>query len=748
MTINTEIRRGSGAPVQPQNSDARSPMVWQLVALAGAIGLLLLAVLHPAFRHPEGHLSGRFVLPLAAAVALAGIGFSTGTQVAAAARWLALCLLGQAAALQLMRAGMMVGYQHYERISELASRDVFALLLIVAQSVIVLNAARVRLGAWLNTVSTLLGPWRSAFLAVAFVLTSATLSKAVSDYVGELLLASFIQLINLAAIILAMEALPQSAAQRLRQRFDALLGPADVSGGGVDRFALIAAAWIFAACGFLAYVIYQNHPHVPDEVVYLYHARYFAKGMLSMPLPPVPAAFDLDLMTYEPTRWYSPVPPGWPAVLALGVRLGAPWLVNPALSALGVVLTYVLLREIYDRRLARLAVLLLCASPWFVFMGMNFMTHALSLFCALGGAIAVARLRRDRSLLWAVPGGVAIGIMAMIRPLEGLTVAVLLGFWALGGFPWRARRLAAVSTLALVSIATGALTLPYNAQLAGDPFTFPLMAYTDSVYGPGTNALGFGANRGLGWPGLDPFPGHGPIDVLVNGNMNSYSVNVELLGWSIGSVLPLLLVLLLRGRLQRADRWMLISVAAVIGVHSFYWFSGGPDFGARYWYLIIIPCIALVARGLVKLGDGLAQTSARSDAPTRVLSGALALAFIALITFFPWRAVDKYYHYRNMRPDVRRIAREHHLGRSLILVRGKRHPDYASAASYNPLDLHAPVPIYVWDCDPQITRQALEAFRDRDVWIVDGPTRTGRGFRIVAGPIAAQDLLSGRVTVP
>src|SRR5690606_10366434 len=130
-------------------------------------------------------------------------------------------------------------------------------------------------------------------------------------------------------------------------------------------------------------------PHVPDEVIYLYHARYFAAGMLTMPAPPVPEAFNIDLMTYEPTRWYSPVPPGWPAALSVGVLLGAPWLVNPVLNALNVLLASMLLHAVYDRRTARLAVLLLAVSPWFLFMGMNFMTHTFTLTCALAAAVAV-----------------------------------------------------------------------------------------------------------------------------------------------------------------------------------------------------------------------------------------------------------------------------------------------------------------------------------------------------------------------
>jgi hypothetical protein len=97
---------------------------------------------------------------------------------------------------------------------------------------------------------------------------------------------------------------------------------------GVDGLAVLAALWVTVLAAVLSLTAYQRHPHVADEVGYLYHARYFAEGVLTMPTPPVPEAFDIDLMHYEEDRWYSPVPPAWPAMLALGALLGAPWLVN------------------------------------------------------------------------------------------------------------------------------------------------------------------------------------------------------------------------------------------------------------------------------------------------------------------------------------------------------------------------------------------------------------------------------------
>jgi hypothetical protein len=747
MQVSTKTRSTDATAIRRMSTPAPAKRVRAARGAALVVAALLIAgaAAVPAFRDAEGLLDGRAALPLALAACALLVGAAAGTAFAAAAGWAALMIAGQAVSLQLVRAGMMIGHQHYVPANELPAAGSLPLLgFLAAQAVVVVAAVRGRVRASLTFARDAWPGWRLAAVAAVFVLTAATLSRSIPIYGAELVFASAIQLLHLLTLLLAVGALPPSALATVRAKTDALLGTraGAAAGGGVDRVALGAALWVLAVCALLAWFAYQNHPHVPDEVIYLYHARYFADGMLALPAPPVPEAFNIDLMTYEPTRWYSPVPPGWPAALSVGVLLGVPWLVNPALNAVNVLLAFLLLHAVYDRRSARLGVLLLAVSPWFLFMGMNFMTHTFTLTCALAAAVAVARLRAGRSIGWAAAGGLAIGVMGSIRPLEGLTVAVLLGLWSLGGWPWSASRFARTAALAAMSIVAGALTLPYNTALAGDPLTFPLMAYTDSVYGAGTNALGFGANRGLGWPGLDPFMGHGAIDVLVNANLNAHGVNIELFGWAIGSLLPIALLVLSR-RLSRADGWMLAVVAAIVGVHSFYWFSGGPDFGARYWYMILVPCVALTARAFVVAGELLDERAApdvRWGGP-RALVAAGALALAALVAFVPWRAIDKYYHYRNMRPDVRRIAEERDFGRSLVLVRGRRHPDYASAAIYNPLDLRGDGPVYIWDRDPAITRRALEAYADRPVWILDGPTRTGGGFAVVGGPVSAASLL-------
>jgi hypothetical protein len=227
---------------------------------------------------------------------------------------------------------------------------------------------------------------------------------------------------------------------------------------------------------------------------------------------------------------------------------------------------------------------------------------------------------------------------------------------------------------------------------------------------------------------------------VINANLNISSINAELFGWSTGSLLFIALILFSR-KARKSDYLMLAAIAAVVGTYSLYWFSGGPDFGARYWYLAIVPCIALTVSGIRFLENAFHQTGVESiPNGTRVLAAVLSMCILTLVNYFPWRAIDKYFHYLRMRPDIPYMAKEHGFGRSLVLIRGNRHPDYASAAAYNPLDLSANGPVYVWDRNPEVRAKAIRAYPDRLIWLVDGPSLTDTGFKIVAGPVARDNI--------
>ncbi len=696
----------------------------------------------PCFRDAEGFLEGAFCLPMSVGIAFIILGCGIAGRFRKSILWFALAIVGQAVALQLIEAGPHVRYQHYVTLSRLfTGKNLFLLVFLIVQTAFVFTHLRSRLAKIRAWLSTQFKSWQMLGVGLVFFLSSATVSREIPVYVVELFFAAFVQAVNLGNIVLMVWALPEEVLISWKQRFDKFFSqPMNETRKlmNVDRFAVFASVWVTVLASVLCLFSYQRCPHIPDEVMYLYQARYLANGTLTVPAPPVPEAFSIYMIPYESLRWYSIFPPGWPSFLALGVLLGVPWLVNPVLAGLNILLCYIFIQEISDRSKARVTVFLLCLSPWYIFMAMNFMSHTFTLTCTLAAALCVVRARKSGKVIWGGLGGMAIGMVSLIRPLDGLIVAGILGVWAIG---IGGRRLKLSSIIALVAgaLVVGATILVYNRQITGNPTTFPLTAYYEKYFGHKSNALGFGPERGLGWA-IDAYPGHGPIEALINANLNTFAINIELFGWSTGSLILIALLFFSKNK-RRGDYLLFIIIFVIAATYSLYWFSGGPDFGARYWYLMIVPLMGLTVRGIQMLQEN--SKIGTSDVhfnSTRVVVAFLSLSLMALLNFFPWRAIDKYHHYRNMRPDIRQLAVKYNFGKSLVLIRGD-YPDYQSAWVYNPLDPKADAPVYAWDRNSEIRTQLLNAYPDRPVWIINGPSITNTNFKVSEGPLSNQELL-------
>jgi hypothetical protein len=716
-----------------------------LLGLGGLVGAFWL----PWFRDAEGFLDPSVCLLFSLTAASCLLAAAWRNRLRQAAAWFALLIICQGLSLQLIDAGNSVHYQHYRLIQGVSTtRDAVLLALMLLPILAVAIGFRTKIWMVATWMTANFGKTRILLVALILVALGIFPSREPHAFAIELLASGIITATQLACLLLGLMAIPSDLLSAWNKRITAVIGettsgPANSSSISMYRLVMICAVWTVLVSAALATFSYERHPHIPDEIAYIFHANYFAEGRMGGPAPPVPEAVETYLIDCDDGQCVSPVPPGWPAMLAIGSRAGVAWMVNPLLAGINVILMFILLRQLYDPFTARLGVLLLSASPWFLLMSMNFLTHTFSLTCALAAAVSVALIYRRRQSIWAVPGGTAIGLLSMTRPLEGLMVASVLGLATLF-MPGRRFRLAPVMILGFSSLLAGSAVLPYNEAMTGSPTTFPIMAYTDKVLGPGANSLGFGPEKGVSWGGMDPFPGHGLPDVLVNAALNLSAMNIETFGWGIGSLLPILLMLSSRSirRIELVDRWMLLFISVIFAFQSLYWFSGGPDFGARYYYLALIPLIALTVQALKGLGRSMpAKTLSTTQASAATLAGVLVLCMATLTNFLPWRAIDKYHHYRGMRPDIRALIATQDSGPSLLLIGGKSQPDLNSAIIYSSTDPYGDEPVVAWDKDPEVRQRLLAAYPDRKVWLIDGPSRTGAGYRVTAGPMNSSELM-------
>lgn len=713
------------------------PLKLASILLVGSgLSLLVWASLSGVFRDDQNVLTGRFCLPLAIGVAFVIFGSLVGTRWQTFAAWTALALTGQAASLQMINAGRLIHFQHYRAFPDLFSNDFFSLGLLALQIVLVAVGIGQRWASIKHWLEKNFAIWQIVLILLFVAFAGAAVTPDVSIYTMSLLMSATAQIVSLANIILLAWAVPSDSMASLRQKLDGFVGEKRTDKPVLDRFSALAALWIVLLTGTLSFFVYQNHPHVPDETQYLFQAKYMAAGQVTVTAPPVPEAFAMYMTPYRAERWYGIFSPGWPTLLAIGIMFNAEWLVNPLLAGLCGLLAYLFFQEIYSRRVARIAILLLCCSPWFIFMSMSFMSHVFLLTCALGAAVLLSSAIRSNRFILALSAGLLVGIAALIRPLDGVMIAAWLGVWTLIKCQSWSQRIWTGAALVAGTVITTALVFPYNKAVTGNALLSPLDAYYTQYFSSDVMALGFGAGRGFHW-GLDAFPGHSPLEAVINGALNVFLLNTELFGWATGSLL-LATGFVVSGSVRRKDYWTFAVILVVIGGYSLFWYHGGPDFGARYWFLCIIPLIALTVRGMEWISE---KIESQETIDPRVILAVGILCALTLISYVPWRSLDKYYHYLQMSPDIARLAEVNNFGKSLVLIRGEEHPDYQSAWIYNSVNFEGEGPIYAWDKSSEVRKELLREYQGRPVWIVDGPTRTNGSYQIIRGPIAAEELL-------
>ena len=396
---------------------------------------------------------------------------------------------------------------------------------------------------------------------------------------------------------------------------------------------------------YIASDVLARVPHVQDSLTYLFQAQTMARGELWAEAPPLPQFFEqefllvqnghFDLRPGSPLsagRWFGKYPPGYPIILAIGVLLNAPWLVNPLLAALTVPLIYQLGRRMGNGRTALIAAGLMTLSPFFLFLSGSLMAHAaelfwLSLFMVCWWVVIKTSHRdkqRKKRYGLALVAGLAAGMAFLTRQLTA--VAIIAPFFLLctwfSPLPWWERLTRGAVWLAGL-LPLVALLFVYQWAVTGDPWQDPRLLYWPY------DQLGFGHDVGeapnvLTIELLDAEPGyavlwqtdpnqpprgHTPQRGLHNILRNWQALQTDLFGW-----LPLLtfaflwLGFLLKRHSSAAPSstdWILLAtLVSLLAAEAFYWHSG-IMYGPRYLYGALPALLLLTARGVQALANWL-----------------------------------------------------------------------------------------------------------------------------------------------
>ena len=694
----------------PDNISRLVNQAVKLVLIGVGIVTVAVALYLPELRQADGWLGYNAWAMALAGVALVLIGLLYSTVWQRFSLAFSLAMLGQTTALALIFSPSYNILEHYYTWhSVLASGRLLFLIGPAAQSsVVVYFGWRYRLSI-LDAVRKTLGVAQISIAGGLVLFGLANISFDVSRYLGELVLAGWIVTVNAAGIAIVAFSIPRDSLPGLQEKTCLLFRRLD------RRLPWIMAAWVLTASSILSLLVLDGLPHISDAVSYLHQAKYFAAGLLYLPVPPDALAFDYEKFHNDGSRFWSYGFPGWPAALSLGVLAGIPWIVNPLLAAGTIILTHFTVSKLYNRRLAHLVVLLLAVSPWFLVMSATFMAHALTAAWAIAALAAIIKARDSMPLLWGTLAGASLAGLLLTRPLEGVLIGCAIGIWLL--VKDRRRAILPLLSLAVGGIVVGQLFFAYNNALTGSPFLTPHQVMTDARYYPGADRLGFGSDVGAyGWRHLDPLSGHGPIDVVLNIQMNYYMSNFELFGWAFGSMSFVALLLLWR-KAGINDALFLLIIGVVVVGHTPFWFSGGPDIGARYWYQLLIPFTVLTARGMMELQSRWARTGGSSAGATRIWVFVASASLIALLVFLPWRSIVKYHNYLGLNTEIAELVYSPTFDNSVIFVAEEGPEDYARALLLNSPILESGRVILARDLGSESRAVIMQEYPDRKPWI-------------------------------
>jgi hypothetical protein len=368
-----------------------------------------------------------------------------------------------------------------------------------------------------------------------------------------------------------------------------------------------AALVALAATGlslFFARFAFDRAASTPDEIAQLWHAKILLHGRLSLPVDPNREFFGLETVV-DVGRWYSQFPIGGPLAMVPGALIGAPWLVNPVLVGVSAVALYAFARRAYGEIQGRAVAALFAVAPMVLMLAGTWMNHVPVLCLTTVALLLVVVWDRatsvPRSRCAAVGIGVVVGLIATIRPLDAVAVAVALGAFQIW-IAWtnRAKRLDLLGQAA--GGVLGALPLLLaNRATTGSAFRFGY----DVLWGSG-HRMGFHAD-----PYGNPHTiGHG-LDLAT-----SYlgELNMFLLAWPVPAVLIVVVTLVVMRRISKWDGLILALLGAQLAAYTAYW-GEGEFLGPRFLYTALPALVVFVARAPFVVAE-------RFD--RRVLRGAVA----------------------------------------------------------------------------------------------------------------------------
>ncbi len=358
--------------------------------------------------------------------------------------------------------------------------------------------------------------------------------------------------------------------------------------------ALLICLATVAATASIGLNIFENLPHIEDEVAYVWQANVIARGDLTLQSPVCPNCFLVPFVVDYNGLRFGKYPIGWPVVLSFAIQLGKRAWLPPLLAGINIGLAYQLFKKIFDKKTALLAIFLTASSPFFLMNASSLLAHNWSLFLTLtfilGWFDVFLTNGRTPKILAATVASLSLGSLALTRPMTALGVAlpfVFHGIFILLGKDKTSRRYALM--IGLIAGLVACLHFVWQFAVTGNPWLNPY-----ELWWP-YDKIGFGPGIGL------QEGGYSLRAAYSNTNFSLWVGSHDLFGWPYLSyvLIPFGIFALFRNK----KAWLVgLVFPSLVFVYLFYWI-GAWLFGPRYYFEGLISIAMLTAAGIRFLAE-------------------------------------------------------------------------------------------------------------------------------------------------
>ncbi len=468
-------------------------------------------------------------------------------------------------------------------------------------------------------------------------------------------------------------------------------------------FLTIIALFAFVISNVISYFVLEHFPRDVDSIARLFQAKTFASGQLYVEEPSIPEAFHIANVVTEDGKMYSKYAPGSALVYALWKRiLGIQWGVNPFLGSAMLVVLYGVFKTWYEERVVRISLILLCLSPFFIFMTASFHSHLPCLFLLSTFLLFLGWGHRHGQWYYFPLSGLCLGLAFIIRPYT----ALLVGVPFLVAYFLQSRHQRAFNRWLLLGLGFAlplGFLLYYNHALTGHPLRFPFLVADPE------EKIGFGHK------------GHTPLKGLSNTGEMLQLLNLNILGWPCGLLFPVLFIVL--ARKHRWDIVLLVSILClIVGYGFYYWIDF--SFGPRFYFEMLPFLVLLSVRGMMSFPEGMQRIGLHKISHEQLVGfvhWVVLLSFLFSFIFYIPQLTRMYHedYNRIIHTKVAAFVKEKEITNALVLIREiPGYNVYASGFLANALDFRGDV-VYVRDRGQEQNQAIISAYPDHSVFWFD-----------------------------